>query len=130
MKRNRTICLVLIYAFLLNSIAANARAQTQTSQTDEKPKGLQFRLREGKAQTAKSDVSAPFETVKLNETETDAIIRRLPPIEMETNDQADFATRPNSLPPAGSGFGRLCSGSVSPPVSIDAIRERTPSSRW
>ncbi|HVE57857.1 MAG TPA: alpha-2-macroglobulin family protein [Pyrinomonadaceae bacterium] len=105
MKQNRVICLVLIYAILLGSLIQPVPAQNEDSQEEnqEESKGLEFRLREGEGKTAGGKTEPVSQAVKLSETETDAILRRLPPLEAETSDKADFSTLPNSLPPPKTG---------------------------
>ncbi len=78
-------------------------AQTPDSKTVEEEKGLQFRLREGAAKTSEPMVSQTSEAVKISDADAEAILKRLPPIGAETDDQTDFAIRPNSLPAPKTG---------------------------
>jgi uncharacterized protein YfaS (alpha-2-macroglobulin family) len=103
MKRNRLICLVLIYAIVGSSSIRLAPAQTSDSQKIEEKEGLQFRLREGGGKTSKNEALPPAPPVKLSAAENDAIFRRLPPINTDISDQTDFAQRPESLPPPKTG---------------------------
>jgi len=104
MKQNRLICLVLIYAILQGFFIQTIPAQNEDSQNDKKEaKGLQFRLREGIGKTTTGEIPTASQAVKLNEAESAAILRRLPPIKAETGDNTDFSTRPDSLPPPKTG---------------------------
>ena len=98
MKRNRLLCLALIYSILLGSFVKLA-----PSQTVEEQKGLQIKLREAAPKIAKTESLQIVNAAKLSEAETDAIIRRLPPMETLSDDQTDFKMRPESLPPPKTG---------------------------
>lgn len=103
MKRNRLLCLVLIYAIFPGFFTGIVPAQNQDSQTVEPKKGLQFRLREGEGKTPKSETVKNAQAEKLNESDAEAIFRRLPPIDEEISDKTDFVMRENSLPPPKTG---------------------------
>ena len=103
MKRNRLLCLALIYSILFGSFVKIAPSQTVDSQKIEDEKGLQIKLREAVPKIAKNENSPIANAAKLTEAETDAIIRRLPPLNAEISDKMDFNLRPNSLPPPKTG---------------------------
>ena len=100
MKRNRLICLFLIYAVWTSFFVQTIPAQN-TSQTFKK--GLQFRLREGAGKTSKNENLQTSTAVKLSANEAEAILRRLPLLETNNTDTKEFSTRPNSLPPPKTG---------------------------
>src|SRR5262245_3420493 len=103
MKRNRLICLVLIYVVLLNSLAGIAPAQTEDSETVNAENGLQIRLSEGEGKAAKIETPQSAQAVKLDDAETEAILRRLPPMEAEDSGKMSFSMRADSLPPPKTG---------------------------
>ena len=91
-KIKDSLCLFLIYTFLLTPLA---HAQT----------GLQFSLRERVAQTEKKpQTTSPSSAVDLGKAETDAILRRLPPMTTDENSlQKSFAVRSKTNPPPRTG---------------------------
>src|SRR4051812_35532631 len=98
MKRKELSSLFLIYTIWLSLFAPFISAQTADSDTREnaerqEQKGLQFHIREGIKQPEKREVSKIADTVNLSETETNAILRRLPPLNAEPIDKTDFALR-------------------------------------
>ena len=99
MKRNRLLCLVLIYAIFPQVFVKTSPGQ----QTLETKKGLQFRLREGAENAAKKETAPNAEAAKSSAAETEAILNRLPPMDAETTDKTDFSVRPDSLPPPKTG---------------------------
>src|SRR5215204_4890652 len=103
MKRNRLICLGLIYAIALNLFFTRVPAQNQPTPAVEQKKGLQFRLREGEGKNAKGESFQPPDTAKLSAAEAEAIFRRLPPLVEETSDKTAFSMRADSLPPPKTG---------------------------
>ncbi len=107
--------LILIFAVYSGLIApiglqlnmqANAqivsRKMTQTD-TNEKEKGLQFRLSEGVEGAETREKSPIAKTDSLSATETGSLLKRLPNIKIEKDDQTDFAKRAGSLPPPKTG---------------------------
>ena len=97
MKNAKTpICLLLIYTILLTFLAPLALAQTN---------GLRFEIREGaKTSTEKPEVSPTNTAADLSKAETDAILRRLPPMPSDENSlQTSFAVRSKTNPPPRTG---------------------------
>lgn len=95
-KAKTPICLVLIYAILLSAFAPLANAQTN---------GLRFELREGAKTSTEKPKTAPVNSATdLSKTETDAILRRLPPMPSDEDSlQKDFAVRSKTNPPPRTG---------------------------
>ena len=96
-KAKTSICLLIIYTSWLSLFAPLANAQTG---------GLRFEIREGaKTSTAKKPEVAPANTATdLSKAETDAILRRLPPMPSDENSlQKDFAVRSKTNPPPRTG---------------------------
>jgi uncharacterized protein YfaS (alpha-2-macroglobulin family) len=75
--------------------------QEDDSDEDE---GLQFRLSEGTDQPEVPRVTKPGPTTLLSNAETEAVLKRLPPITTDTNDETDFAWRKQSVPPPRTGI--------------------------
>jgi hypothetical protein len=73
----------------------------QADDTDEP--GLKFRVREGAGQPESRETKAPPTTTPLSNLQIANILRRLPPLMMDTNDQKPFAFRERSLPPPLTG---------------------------
>lgn len=82
-----------------NSIFAVAK--NRPDEPEKEKKGLQFRVREGKADAPKA-TPTPVSAEKLNETNADSILKRLPEMPKET-EATDFKLRENSLPPPKTG---------------------------
>ncbi|MBC7798855.1 MAG: hypothetical protein H7Z37_18455, partial [Pyrinomonadaceae bacterium] len=110
--RNLTV-LVLIYAIWISlfapfaalNVVAQRRAprNMNNDSTENGEKGLQFKVREGSPQTEKREVSKFVAGEKLNQNETDSILKRLPQVKAQDDDKADFKLRADSLPPPKTG---------------------------
>ncbi|MBO0798877.1 MAG: Ig-like domain-containing protein, partial [Blastocatellia bacterium] len=87
----------------------------------EDDKGLVFRLSEGsegdEGAKHESRITAPKADV-LSDEEAQSLLRRLPPIKSEDDDEKDFALRDRSLPPPRTG--RTISESFPPPGDANA----------
>jgi alpha-2-macroglobulin len=106
MKRNRFVCLVLIYTIFTHIFSPSGRAQeteADSVETKEKARGLEFRLREGTGNPEPNKVLPAAEIGGLSGAEAEAIFRRLPPLDADPSDRTDPAIRPNSLPPPKTG---------------------------
>ena len=68
-----------------------------------KEEGLRFRLSEAPEQPEARPVSKIANAAVLSDAETQAILKRLPQIKSEPNDEAEFALREKSLPPPRTG---------------------------
>ena len=67
------------------------------------PNGLQFRLSEGEAGAETREKQLPAATNPLSENETGNLLKRLPKIKTDKDDQTDFAKRQGSLPAPKTG---------------------------
>jgi len=98
MKKSKSLlCLLLLYTILLGIFAPFVRAQKS---------GLQFGLREIAASSVRKPQIPPpaNDAVNLNQAETDAILRRLPPLPAdESQDKKSFALRSPTNPPPRTG---------------------------
>lgn len=103
------VSLLLIYCFAIgvashpgiNVSARNTQAQESTADDEE---GLQFRLREGTTQPDQRPITKLAPATVLSDRETEAVLKRLPPIKSEPSDETDFAKRAQSLPPPRTGI--------------------------
>ena len=108
MKYQKPIALFLTYSIWIGVFAPLTAAQNR-NKTDAPDsgqaeiKGLQFRVREGEKPPKQADNSRPSNALKLNDSETDAVLRRLPPMPFDEAEKSDFAVRANSLPPPKAG---------------------------
>ncbi|HEX8473662.1 MAG TPA: alpha-2-macroglobulin family protein [Pyrinomonadaceae bacterium] len=81
--------------------------------------GLKFRLSEGAEQAETRPPTAAFApAVRLSESETQNVLKRLPPLKTETDDEKDFALRERSLPPPRTG--KIVEAIFPPPVQAVA----------
>ncbi|MBA3633379.1 MAG: hypothetical protein H0W58_11330 [Acidobacteria bacterium] len=88
------------------NIQANAqivRGKTSQTNMNEENTGLQFRLSEGAEGAETREVQPPTNADKLSEGETSGLLKRLPQIKTDKDDQTDFAKRAGSLPPPKTG---------------------------
>ncbi|MBD0372577.1 MAG: Ig-like domain-containing protein [Pyrinomonadaceae bacterium] len=85
----------------LRIVIASPNADDTTG--SQKPKGLRFRLSEGAEQAERPAALPTPATVKLSDSEVQSILKRLPPVKAEADDQQDFALRDRSLPPPRTG---------------------------
>jgi hypothetical protein len=67
------------------------------------PEGLQFRLSEGAEGAEQREKQALAETNRLSEKDTTALLKRIPEIKPEQDDQADFKKREGTLPAPKTG---------------------------
>ncbi|MCA1639799.1 MAG: Ig-like domain-containing protein [Acidobacteria bacterium] len=112
----RLVSLILIINVYLGLIAPvgvqlNLQANAQTIRGKAKtttmnqvlPNGLQFRLSEGEAGAETREKQLPAATNPLSENETGNLLKRLPQIKTDKDDQSDFAKRQGSLPAPKTG---------------------------
>ncbi len=103
----RCVSLLLIYCFAVALLPASPHALTYSSriaqETSDEDEGMRFRLSEGTNQPEVHRATNPVPATTLSNVETEAVLKRLPPIESETSDETDFAKRPQSLPPPRTG---------------------------
>ena len=77
-------------------------------------KGLRFRLSQGAEQSESATASNVATASPLSDSETQNVLKRLPPIKAEATDEQDFALREKSLPPPRTG--QTINISFPPPV--------------
>ncbi len=104
-RLKNVISSVLICSLLATSfngpLQRVALAETQEPATEER--GLSFRLSNATDQPEQRSTTKPATSTELSQTDTDAILKRLPPIKVDPNTSQDFALRERSLPPPRTG---------------------------
>ncbi|HEU4872138.1 MAG TPA: Ig-like domain-containing protein, partial [Pyrinomonadaceae bacterium] len=104
-RLKNVISSVLICSLLATSfngpLQRVALAETQEPATEER--GLSFRLSNASDQPEQRSTTKPATSTELSETDTNAILKRLPPIKVDPNTSQDFALRERSLPPPRTG---------------------------
>jgi hypothetical protein len=97
----------LLIPYLIQSGQSSVIGQSprrQPAQRGDGKMGLQFRLSEGqeeaKQQEPRNKVPA---TEPLSNEATETLLKRLPPIKTEADDEQEFALRDRSLPPPRTG---------------------------
>jgi alpha-2-macroglobulin len=81
----------------------------------EEPEGLRFRLSEGTEQpVVPQNATTVAPSSRLSESETQNVLKRLPPLKAEPTDEQDLALRDRSLPPPRTG--KTVSAVFPPPV--------------
>jgi uncharacterized protein YfaS (alpha-2-macroglobulin family) len=75
----------------------------KTNMNIDLPNGLQFRLSEGVEGADKREKTPPVSGDTLSENEKGNLLKRLPQIKTDTNDQTDFAKRIGTLPAPKTG---------------------------
>src|SRR5260370_34972910 len=90
------------FDFLSSLFAPNSTTSSDDEAAD-KEEGLRFRLSEALEQPEARPVSKLANTTPLSDADTEAILRRLPPIKTEPSDEAEFAWREKHLQPPRTG---------------------------
>jgi alpha-2-macroglobulin len=122
------VSLLLIYCFAVAlhprvSVYADSSrsAQEETADDDE---GLRVHLSEGADQPEVHPATKLAPTTSLSNVETEAVLKRLPPIKTEASDEAQFALRPQALAPPRTGLTVMqpfpAAKEVAPPDSTTA----------
>ena len=91
------------FDFLSSILSSKKPGATDDEDSDKEDEGLKFRLSEAPEQPEAKPVSKIAEATVLSEAETQAILKRLPPIKTEPSDETEFALREKSLPPPRTG---------------------------
>jgi len=109
----RIVSWVLLNGFILNIfspfvISVNAqkisgRTPVKTNMNLNLPEGLQFRLSEGEEGAEQREKQPLAEFKQLSESDTKALLKRIPEIKTETDDTADFKKREGTLPAPKTG---------------------------
>ncbi|HEY0545192.1 MAG TPA: alpha-2-macroglobulin family protein [Pyrinomonadaceae bacterium] len=110
MTRLKTfVCLLLTLSIYLGAVAypqtisiSDTPAENDAAMNNE-TKGLQFRLSEGAEQAEPVPANKPAPAAALSDSETQNVLKRLPPVKAEATDEQDFALREKSLPPPRTG---------------------------
>ncbi len=89
---------ILIFTLLSPFCPLQPSAQTKATKP---PQGLQFRLSEGKPVRDTKPAVAP--ATPLSPDDTEALLRRLEPLKVESDNEPEFAFRDRSLPPPRTG---------------------------
>src|SRR5437868_2294232 len=111
MKKSVSWLLLLgMYLNILSPFVIPANAQKTAVKTTPKtnmnvnlPDGLQFRLSEGEEGAEKREKQTLAETNPLSESETGALLKRIPEIKTDAEDQKDFNKRAGTLPAPKTG---------------------------
>jgi hypothetical protein len=99
-----------IYLNIFSPFVISANAQKTTGKTIVKtnmnvnlPDGLQFRLSEGEEGAETREKQPLAQTNPLSDNDTNALLKRIPEIKPEQDDQKDFNKRPGTLPAPKTG---------------------------
>ena len=104
-----TVWLLLFSIYLGTISPLGVQAQRRIHQRSQKivnlnlNGGLEFRLSEGQPGAENREQTPPAKGENLSEAETAGLLKRLPPIKSEKDDQQDFAKRIGSLPAPKTG---------------------------
>src|SRR5262245_44331359 len=93
---------VLPIAFHSDASGRSQRLYMHASKND-KNSGLVFRLSEGKAESERQPQLSTPRADPLSDEAAQALLKRLPPIKSDDDDEKDFALRDRSLPPPRTG---------------------------
>ncbi|HXG68554.1 MAG TPA: alpha-2-macroglobulin family protein [Blastocatellia bacterium] len=128
MRNERLICRLLLLVVCLGILSPFATGQRRPIRPIRRPpvrqsgddmtKGLQFRLSEGAPAPDSQPVSNVAPAAPLAESDTQSVLRRLPPVKAEATDEQDFALRDRSLPAPRTG--KTITEAFPPPVAPDA----------
>ena len=89
--------------------ASNSRRVDANQNDDDESKGLKFRLSEGSTEAPVRDGYKPGVSTQLSPDETEAILRRMPPMEIETSEPQPFRLAERTPPPPLTGATRMVS---------------------
>ncbi|HSP62228.1 MAG TPA: Ig-like domain-containing protein, partial [Pyrinomonadaceae bacterium] len=91
-----------VYDFFSSLFSSNGASSSDDENAD-KEEGLRFRLSEAAEQPEVRPVTNVIPATTLSDSETEAILKRLPPIKTDASDETEFAVREKSLPPPRTG---------------------------
>ncbi len=103
------ILICAVYSGLISPTILQIRAQvirgksTSLNMLETSQNGLNFRLSEGAAGAESRTTTPPNAGEALSENQTSNLLKRLPEVKTDKNDQVDFAKRAGSLPPPKTG---------------------------
>src|SRR5262245_25088812 len=119
---------VLLIPYLIQSGQSSVSGQSLRSQSARRgdgKMGLQFRLSEGQEESKPQEPRNKIPAAEpLSDEATENLLKRLPPIITEADDEKDFALRDRSLPAPRTG--QTISGTF-PPAGGAIVPEQTPS---
>ncbi len=93
----------MISPIIVRVNAQKPGGKTIKNMTQITPDGFQFRLSEGVEGAETREKPAPTIGDPLNESETGKLLKRIPEIKTQTDDQTEFAKRIGTLPPPKTG---------------------------
>jgi uncharacterized protein YfaS (alpha-2-macroglobulin family) len=108
-KTTSFLLICVIYIGMFSPLVMRLNAQkvsgktVQTNMNVDLPYGLQFRLSEGAEGADKREKTPPVKGDALSENETGSLLKRLPQIKTDADDQTDFAKRSGTLPAPKTG---------------------------
>lgn len=79
------------------------RDKSTPGASEETLKGLRFRLSEGAPASEKPPETHVAPATRLSDSEAENVLKRLPPVKAEADDEQDFTLRDRSLPPPRTG---------------------------
>jgi uncharacterized protein YfaS (alpha-2-macroglobulin family) len=85
------------------SLFSSRGTSPSDDESADKDEGLRFRLSEAAEQREVRPVTNVVQAMPLSDGETEAILKRLPPLKIEPSDEVEFALRGKSLPPPRTG---------------------------
>jgi uncharacterized protein YfaS (alpha-2-macroglobulin family) len=103
------LLICVIYTAMFSPLVLRTNAQktsgktVKTNMNIDLPNGLQFRLSEGVEGAENREKTPPASGDALTESETGNLLKRIPPIKAEDDDQTDFAKRVGTLPAPKTG---------------------------
>lgn len=104
---------ILLPTMIWSSVSGQRRRPITQPRIGNQGEGMQFRLSEGtEANDRQQSLPAPPAS-PLSDDATNNLLKRLPPIKAEDDDQKDFSMRDRSLPPPKTG--QTISGTFPPP---------------
>ncbi len=97
MKNKLSPCLLVIFSIWISLFAPFISAQNSNV------KGLQFKISQANRNSEIPKTKPPLQVEDLSKAEADEILRRLPPMPVDTEETADFNLRGDSLKPPKTG---------------------------
>ncbi|HKY45351.1 MAG TPA: alpha-2-macroglobulin family protein [Pyrinomonadaceae bacterium] len=99
----RLISSVLMFSLLPSVFHGPQPPVARADEATDQPTGLQFRLSHGVEQPQTRPATKLATATELSQSETENILRRLPPMTIDASDSQEFALRDRSLPPPRTG---------------------------
>ena len=99
----RLISSVLMFSLLPSVFHGPLRQVARADETTDEQTGLQFRLSQGREQPEFRSTTKLATTTELSQSETENVVRRLPPMPIDPSGVQEFALRERSLLPPRTG---------------------------